>query len=169
MKGILFSPLRRIKKTGKISVYNYLLWRKVKTLSNHSVFFDMAINDEYKNFNDSEFVYNHKGEQLFWYDHKNPELLSRPYISIEQISDILKIDIEDLKGEEYKISHPIGSGFHWDVKGFDCDGVPVFSHNNADYIATHYENMDDFIPLTVGMVKLWFGWFLWQLDNVKIV
>ena len=72
-----------------------------------------------------------------------------------------------LDGEEYKLLSMLKQ-LHWDVKGFDCDNVPVFSHNTADYIATHYKDMNQFEPLTVGMVKLWFGWFLFNLENLKL-
>lgn len=164
MEPIKFRPLRRIKKTGKIAVASYMQWRKIKSADNSNFLLD--INSEHLNFDDDEFVYNHNGEQLFWYNHHSPTALPLNYANFELLVEKLG---EGINGEYWKLSEPLGKGFHPSVRGFDCDGVPVFSHYTADYIATHYKNIDDFIPLTVGIVKLWYGWFLYKLENVSIV
>lgn len=50
--------------------------------------------------------------------------------------------------------------------GIDCDGVPAFTNYTANDIADHH-NVEQFEPLTVGMVTAWWGWFLYRLDNVR--
>ena len=166
MKTITFRPLRRIKKTGKITVSSYMQWRKAKTADYGK--FTLNINDEYKAFPKDEFVYDHNGENLFWFNHTNPEILPKNIVTIDDIVRILGIDRRYLEGEEYKISQPIGKGFHWSVKGFDCDGVPIFSHYTTNYIATHYDDITKFEPLTVKQVVFWFGWFIYGLENAKL-
>ena len=76
--------------------------------------------------------------------------------------------LEEFEGEMYKFTEPLSNGFHWSVRGFDCDGVPVFSHYSTEYIATNYEDISVFEPLTVKMVTMWFGWFLYQLQNSNL-
>lgn len=166
MKQIIFRPLRRIKKTGKITVASYMQWRKVKTADYNK--FILIVNDEYKTFPKEELVYSHNGENLFWYNYTDIEALPKNIVTIDDTARILGIDRSYLEGEEYKISQPIGRGFHYSVRGFDCDGVPVFSHNTTNYIATHHSDLTKFEPLTVGMVVKWFGWFLYQLENSKL-
>jgi len=166
MKTITFRPLRIIKKTGKITVASYMQWRKVKAADYSE--FDLIIKNEYADLALDEFVYDHQGEQLFWFNHKDPESLPKNYADLELAAKLFGIPKEHFEGEQWKTSEPIGKGFHWSVKGFDCDGVPVFSHNSAKYIATHYSDMNQFEPLTVGEVLKWFGWFLYQLENSRL-
>lgn len=166
MKTIKFRPLRIIKKTGKITVASYMQWRKVVTADYSK--FKLLINDEHKKLAKDEYVHNHKGEQLFWYNHKNPDELPKNYADIKSISKYFEIDEDYFSGEEYKLNEPLTKGFHWSVRGFDCDGVPTFSHYTTNYIATHYKDVTDFEPLTVEMVLRWYGWFLWQLDNSRL-
>jgi hypothetical protein len=166
MKIIKFRPLRKNKKTGKIIVASYMQWRKIKTADYNK--FILEINDEYKSFQKDELVYDHKGENLFWYNHTDPEALQKNIVTVDDVVRVLGVDRNCLEGEEYKISQPIGKGFHWSVRGFDCDGVPVFSHNSTNYVATHYNDITKFEPLTVGMVTKWFGWFLYQLENSRL-
>lgn len=52
--------------------------------------------------------------------------------------------------------------------GLDCDGVPTFSHNTADRIAGDFDDMEQFEPLTVGMVTKWWGWLLYRMENVCV-
>lgn len=58
--------------------------------------------------------------------------------------------------------------FSFRMDGTDCDGVPTLNFYTADYIATHSSYIHLFEPLTVGMVKMWFGWFLWSLENSRL-
>lgn len=153
MKTIKFRPLRRIKKTGKVTVASYMQWRKVKTADYNK--FILIIDDEYKTFPKDEYVHDHNGEVLYWRD-----------FNVEDIPIL-----PPLRDEEYE--HPPqwradlgGQGYYWGVRGLDCDGVPTFSHYTADEIvADHTRNVNDFQVLTVGIVVKWFGWFLYQLNN----
>ena len=166
MKEIKFRPLRVIKKTGKITVASYMQWRSIKTADYNQ--FSLVIDESYKMLNDDNFVYDHNGKQLFFYDY-NPG----------KVPIYLKTSLEDYEpewktGNNFIIHHKgtIYSPEDWftfRMDGTDCDGVPVFSHYNADYIVSdHTRRYDLFEPLTVGMVKMWFGWFLWQLDNCRL-
>jgi hypothetical protein len=166
MKTITFRPLRRIQKTGKVTVASYMQWRKVWT-SNYSEF-NLVIDEEYKALPPAEYVYNHKGELLFWWNHKDVEAMPKNYADIDSAIKVFGLNRSDFEGEEWKLSEPLGTGFHWSVKGFDVDGVPVFSHYSQSYIADHYKDMNEFEPLTVKMVTYWYGWFLWQLNNSKL-
>ena len=177
MKEITFRPLRRDKKTGKIIVASYMAWRKVWT-ANYSfnetgdvpkIVSRLTIINEYKGVNPDDFVYNHKGEQLFWFNHEDPDALPKNYCTLKTACEIFDIPYEEYEGEEWKVSEPLGSGFAPGVYGFDCDGVPDFSHNTAESVANCYSDMSIFEPLTVGMVVIWFGWLLMRLDNTELV
>jgi hypothetical protein len=160
MKTLIFRPLRRIKKTGKIVVASYPLWRKIKTADYNS--FILVIDDEYKTLPADEYVYNHKGENLFWRDF-DPEQISvlPPYI---------------LRGDDFEYPYPWKSvlefdgiiNIHYSAPGLDCDGVPAFAHYTATDIFNGRSDMTNFEPLTVGMVRKWFWWFLYQLNNSKL-
>ncbi len=167
MKTIKFRPLRINKKSGKIIVASYLQWRKIKSTDNWEKF-NLIVDSEYKGFADDLLVCNHQGENLFWYKHTNPELLPKVIVTIDDIVRVLGVDRSELEGEEWKITEPQGKGFYWSVQGFDCDGVPVFSHYDATCLGKFYEDLTKFEPLTVGMVKLWFGYFLYQLENSQL-
>jgi hypothetical protein len=56
----------------------------------------------------------------------------------------------------------------YSAKGLDCDGVPTFSHQTANSIYNS-KDIKDFEPLTVEIVRWWFGWFLYQLKNNELV
>jgi len=158
MKTITFRPLRKIKKTGKIVVASYMQWRKVKTADYRN--FNLVVDDEYKGVPSEEYVYDHEGEQLFWFTYAPDEV---------QIFDFLPLDIQQLSDvkvpkEPYGINWGSGGNINYNVKGMDCDGVPTFSHHTANYCAL-YKDINQFEPLTVGMVTKWLGWFLYQLEN----
>ena len=163
MKEITFRPLRRIKKTGKITVASYMQWRKIKTADYSN--FKLIINDEYKSFEKNELVYNHKGENLFWRNY-NPEeiLLLNPY----SLSDGETL----FANYREKLELPEKGKTYYDMycaKGLDVDGVPTFSHGTIDEIYKSKLDMKDFTPLTVGVVNWWFGWFLYQLRNSELL
>lgn len=165
MRTIKFRPLRVIKKTGKITVASYMQWRSIKTADYNN--FNLIIDESYKMLKDSDFVYNHLGEQLFFYGY-NPG----------NIPIIIKRGFEDKQGLKWEpgnnfIIHNKGGiygddWFTFRMDGTDCDGVPTLNFYTVDYIATHSSYVHLFEPLTVGMVKMWFGWFLWQLDNSRL-
>lgn len=174
-KEIVFRPLRRIKKTGKITVASYMSWRNVKTADYSK--FHLVVDNEYKLFPSDELVYNHNGEHLFWRDF-NPELIPElpPY---------------ELREEDFVYPYPwkhtyqnsFGEGFHttYSARGLDCDGVPTFSHGTEksitngnmhrytlEEVSEVLNPMKEYELLTVGVVVKWFGWFLYQLENSKI-
>ena len=157
-KIINFRPLRRIKKTGKVTVSSYMQWRKVKTADYSK--FNLVVDDEYKGMSADEYVYDHTGEQLFWFTYAPDEI---------PIYDFLCLDIHqwgDVKIPQvpHGINWGSGGNINYNVKGMDCDGVPTFSHHTASGCA-NYKDIEQFEPLTVGMVTKWLGWFLYQLDN----
>lgn len=154
MKEIKFKPLRRLK-TGKIAVASYMQWRKIKVCDYSK--FNLIIDDTYKTFPKGEFVYNHKGENLFW-RHYNPE----------EIPMITGYELEDGEMPQYPTQWKADYGMYC-AKGLDCDGVPTFSNGTANNIYNSKADMKDFEPLTVEMVEWWFGWFLYQMNNSNLV
>ena len=154
MKTITFRPLRRIKKTGKITVASYMQWRKVKTADYNK--FVLIINNQYRSFPKDELVYDHNGENLFW-RHFNPE-------EIPMLNDYALIDGER---PTYPPMWRTSDGVYA-AKCLDCDGVPTFSHQKANSIYD-FKDMAYFEPLTVEIVTWWFGWFLYQLKNNELV
>ncbi len=170
MKEVKFRPLRRVKKTGKVVVASYMAWRKLFVLDIES--FCLTTTDEHSIMPDDEFVYNHKGKQLFFYEY-NPH-----NVPIFRANGSGNYDYENAEftySEIYKTFSKYGIYINdhmkttYKMKGTDCEGVPCFHHFTADYVADHYSStMFDFTPLTVGMVKQWYGWMLWQLQNSKL-
>ena len=170
MRTIKFKPLRVVKKSGKITVASYMQWRGIKT-ADHNLF-TLAVDESYKLLNDIDFVYNHLGEHLFFYDYKPNDIIINPDIpqSNEFVSNAKSIN-EYLKfrnNNPYILLDRGDYKTYW-CKGLDVDGVPTFTHYTADYIVSDQtRDHTTFVPLTVGMVKMWFGWFLWQLENSRL-
>lgn len=157
MKEIVFRPLRRVKKTGKIVVASYMQWRKIATADYNK--FKLIVDDEYKRLPSDEFVYDHKGELLFWFTYKPvdiPVLDASPNFNYEAA--------RKKYGHQFIIAHNDGY-IAYLVSGLDCDGVPTFSHYQQDRVARDYEDMSKFDPLTVKTVTQWLGWFLYNLKN----
>lgn len=150
MRTIIFRPLRRIKKTGKITIASYMQWRKIKTADYSN--FKLVIDTEYKTLPLDEYVFNHKGENLFWWDY-NPEKI--PTITGHELKDG-----ERFYPDQWKTTYDMYS-----AKGLDCDGVPTFSHYTANKIINNNPDLTEFEPLTVATVTKWFGWFLYKLQN----
>lgn len=170
MRTIKFRPLRVIKKSGKIAVASYAQWRSIKTSDYNN--FNLIIDERYKMLNDEDFVYNHLGQQLFFYDFKPDEIIVNPEIpELDAFIPSQKSTEEYLNFRDKNPYILLDKGYYqtyW-CRGLDCDGVPIFSHWDADYIVSdHTRDYTAFVPLTVGMVKMWFGWFLWQLDNSRL-
>lgn len=159
MKTIKFRPLRRIKKTGKITVASYMQWVKVKRADYSE--FNLVLLDDYKDFNPDEYIYNHEGKQLFFYQYMPDE------VPVFQNSIVCDLDEIRLNNAMYGIQWSGGS-ISYHAKGTDCDGVPIFSHLTDDNVATHYNNMNDFEPLTVRTVVFWVGWFLYNLNKSNL-
>ena len=158
MKTITFRPLRRIKKTGKIVVASYIQWRKVKTADYSK--FKLVVDTEYKSMIESEYVYNHTGEQLFFFTYNPDE------IPIYNQTGILDIDLQPIP-TPWAIKWIDSNKMFYSCKGVDCDGVPAFAHYTANHCCD-YDDINQFEPLTVGMVTKWFGWFLYQLENSEL-
>ncbi len=159
MRKIKFRPLRVIKKTGKITVASYMQWRSIKAADYNK--FTLVIDESYKMLNDADFVYDHLGKQLFFYDFNPNDIIINTDIPDEGYLDFIKDKPYILldRGDYKK---------YW-CRGLDIDGVPTFSHYTPDYIVSDYtRDITVFEPLTVGMVKMWFGWFLYQLDNSRL-
>lgn len=148
MKEIKFRVLRRVKKSGKIVVASYSQWRKVKTCD-FGQDFRLVIDSAYKSFDENERVYNHQGENLFWY-HYDPEQI--PFREENPDSDYWRTYYD-----------------MYCIPGTDVDGVPTFSHKTAENVVNGMNDVRDLEPLTVGHVKYWFGWFLYRLDNCEMV
>jgi hypothetical protein len=171
MKTITFRPLRRIKKTGKITVASYMQWRKVKTADYNN--FKLVVNEEYKTFSKDELVYDHNGENLFWKDF-DPEQIPYlpPYILMGENYEYPK---------RWRTNHDLGCGDSYSARGLDCSGVPTFSHGTQqnltignvynytlEEVGEVLKPMSEYELLTVGVVTKWIGWFLWKLDNANI-
>lgn len=155
MKTIVFRPLRRIEKTGKIVVASYLQWRKIKTADYKK--FRLVINDEYKTFPKDELVYNHKGENLFWRNY-NPE-------KIKMLNSDDLVDGKYVYPPMWKTDYGM-----YAAKGLDINGVPTFSHGTANKIVEDNSlKLNEYEPLTVEIVNWWFGWFIYELNNNELV
>lgn len=162
MKTVTFRPLRLIKKTGKITVASYMQWRKVMTADYSK--FNLVVDDEYKRFSKEDYVHDHEGNLLYFYTYNPADVpvfhsASFDFVSLEEIQKNNK-----MYGINWGSSLP-ANHIHYNMPGTDCDGVPTFSHGSADYLATHHKDVSPFEPLTVAMVNMWFGWFLYQLEN----
>ncbi len=171
MKTIIFRPLRRIKKTGKIAVASYTQWRKVKTADYNN--FKLIVNDEYKSFLKDELVYNHNGENLFWRDF-DPEQIPYlpPYILRDENYEYPK---------QWRVNYGMGYSDSFSARGLDCSGVPTFSHGTSHNLTIgnmrNYtleesrevlDPMSEYELLTVGIVTKWLGWFLYNLENSQL-
>jgi len=145
-------------------------WRSIKTSDYNN--FNLIIDESYKMLNDEDFVYNHEGEQLFFYDFKPCDIIVNPDIPKSdgfQPSSENTYEYLNFRNENPYILLDKGDYKTYWCRGLDCDGVPTLSHYTADYIVSdHTRDFTLFEPLTVGMVKMWFGWFLWQLENSRL-
>lgn len=162
MRTVKFRPLRIAKKTGKVTVAGYMQWRKVMTADYDD--FNLIIDNSHNTMGKSAFVYNHKGEQLFFYAY-NPH-----DIPVFQWSVLFNLETIRCNNEQYGILWRDFSHINYSMRGTDCDGVPTFSHYTAGYVATHYyHDIEKFEPLTVGIVINWYGWLLWHLNNSNLI
>jgi hypothetical protein len=157
MKTITFRPLRRIKKTGKITVLGYSGWRKVITADYAK--FNLIVNDEYKTFPLDEYVYDHNGELLFFWDY-NPA-------DVPIFHRGCGYSYEQIKRENkyFGIQEEIGFQPFCVMDGADCEGIPTFSHWTTNYVAEYWKDVMAVTPLTVEIVLRWHGWFLYRLNN----
>lgn len=161
MKSITFRPLRRIKKTGKITVASYMQWRKVLTADYNK--FNLVIDDEYKKLPKDEYVYNHEGELLYFFTYNPAD------IPVFQCDLLFDLEQTRAKNKYFGILWEHGSHVCYNMPGTDCNGVPCFAHWDENRITQedvwNFYGPDQFEPLTVETVTKWFGWFLFQLQN----
>lgn len=157
MKTVAFRPLRRVKKLNKIVVSSYSLWYRVMTADYHK--FNLIIDEEYKTFPPDEFVYNNKGELLYWFN-VNPADI--PVYTYNRLLDFDKIRAEH---KWYGTLWEQGHHVNYMGPGLDAVGTPTFSHLTQERIADPYYNLDEIEVLTVATVRHWFGWFLLNLNN----
>lgn len=158
MREIKFRPLRRIKKTGKICVASYMQWNSIMTADYGK--FKLTIVDEYSTMPKDEFVYNHLGELLYFFEFDPNEI---------PVFDLMTEDWHPQREGHYHYGIRHDSGHNtYSVQGTDCQGVPCFSHMTSDSIGTHYSNPFAFTPLTVEMVTKWFVWIMFRLNNAQI-
>ncbi len=175
MKTIIFRPLRRVKKTGKITVASYMQWRKVKTADYNN--FKLIIDPEYKTLPKDELVYDHNGENLFWKDF-DPEQIPYlpPYILRQENEENYEYP------KQWRTNYGMGYCDSFSARGLDCSGVPTFSHGTRhDLTIGNMHNytleevgevlnpMSEYELLTVGIVVKWFGWFIYQLQNNELI
>ena len=169
MKTVIFRPLRRVKKTGKVVVASYMQWNKLRCAN--YLDFNLVVVNEYEKMNKSDFVYNHEGKQLYHFNY-NPWDVHEHYGSCidlcfdwDEMRRLYKdfIIVSDHDGKEYR---------SYSLRGADCAGTPCFTHYYEDMITTddtwNYYGGDAFEPVTVEYVISWLGWFLYQLENSKI-
>lgn len=160
LKKIVFRPLRRVKKTSKIVVASYSQWSKLSTANYNN--FNLVVNDEYRTLPSEEYVYDHKGQELFFFTYNPwdiPVFTHNPLLSLDQIRQ---------GNERYGISWD-GVSVNYNARGMDCNGTPTFSHYTIKKILNaEYKGMNIFEPLTVGTVVKWLGWFLYQLEKSNL-
>lgn len=157
MKTVTFRPLRRVKKMNKIVVSSYGLWYRVMTADYHK--FNLVIDEEYKTFPPDEFVYNNKGELLYWFNVNPADIPAYTYNPL--------IDFDKIRAEHrwYGTLWTEGQHVNYMGPGLDAVGTPTFSHFTQERVADPYYNLDEIEPLTVATVRHWFGWFLLNLNN----
>lgn len=160
MKTIKFRLLRKVR--NRIVVASYSQWYRLMT-TNYSKF-NLIVDQEYHTFDKGEFVYNHRGEQLFFYTYDPREV---------PVYHWKNYDIARERGNPYGILwDPFGHP-NYHMPGTDCQGTPTFSYMTAEYIAENnrqLSKMNDFEPLTVSTVIHWFGWTLLdRLNNMTLL
>lgn len=157
MKTVTFRPLRYVKKLDKIVVSSYSLWNRVMTADYHK--FNLIIDEEYKTFPPDEFVYNNKGELLYWFT------INPADIPVYTYSPLLDFDAIRVKHRWHGTLWTEGQHVNYLGPGLDCAGTPTFSHFTQERVSDPYYNLNEIEPLTVATVRHWFGWFLLNLNN----
>jgi hypothetical protein len=134
--------------------------------------FNLIVNDEYKLLPENEFVFNHKGELLYFLDYNPGDVPVYDSVA-ERIINEYWLDELHASKKPFGIKWSDAGKVHYKMDGADCQGTPTFSHFTQEYVSEYFcnsiggypERIVDFNPLTVKTVKMWFGWFLWQLNN----
>ena len=158
MEKILFKPLRRRKSDNKVVVGSYASWGKVGRVARYKC--EIVIDTDYRSMDPEEYVHNHKGELLYFYRYDPNEMPTFKWRK--------GMEWEEMNGYQARALEWCKGNVTYNGKGIDCDGIPCFSHYTADYIGTHNFDLDDFYPLTVKQVIMWYGWFIMRLENATI-
>ena len=133
-------------------------WNRVMT-SDYSKF-KLTVVDDYKLMPKDEFVYNHKGELLYFPTYNPADV---PVFNYGPLFDLETIRQEN---KYYGIDWQSGYHVNYNMLATDCVGVPTFTHCTQDRVAEYYHaHFNEFEPLTVETVTKWFGWILFQLNN----
>lgn len=136
-------------------------WRKSMT-ANHAKF-NLIIDSEYKGMPQDEYVYNSRGEQLFYFTYDPADI----QVYHADDFDIFGLETIQKNNWAYGIDWGHGNPINYNSKGMDCDGVPYFSHVDANY-AADFKDVNQFEPLTVGTVMMWLAWFLYRLEKSQL-
>ncbi len=140
-------------------------WRKVATADYNK--FTLIIDDEHKKFLKNDLVYNHKGELLYFYDYNPAEV---PVFRYSKIESVFNLDSIHENNKQHGILWDRDGSVNYRMDGTDCSGVPTFSHFTKKNIDLHHhKNANKFKPLTVETVLYWYGWFLYNLRNSKLI
>lgn len=161
MKTLLFRPLRFVKSLDKIVVASYSQWNRVKTADYNK--FNLVIDDMYRKFSGNALVYNHVGEQLFWRDYEPSS------ITVFDFRCGLTFDEMRAINSNFAYSMVVTLSYH--SKGLDCQGTPIFSHGTVSNIVNGHREIskiNEYDLLTVDIVRKWYGWFLFNLENSSI-
>src|ERR1700753_2109243 len=122
MKSITFRPLRFNKKMGKIIVASYPLWRRVRTADYSE--FNLTIDDEYKRLDSKAFVYDHKGELLYFFPYNPAQVMAFQRTILDE-EDFDYDEARDIH-RDFIIHHDGGRyGSPWTsyfMRGTDCCG-----------------------------------------------
>lgn len=153
MKSIKFRPLRYVKKSKKIVVASYAQWKNIKSYDYGCMPFELILNTDFRYMDANSYVYNHKGENLFWHD-----------INIESI-----ITVET--NDDYQKKYWKTCTGYYSVSGLDCDGVPVFTNGTTLNISNlrDLNEIDKYEPLDVKTVVKWLWWFIYELKNCNVI
>lgn len=142
-------------------------WNKVRCADYNK--FNLIVLEDYKLMPKDEYVYNHKGELIYFFTY-NPADLPVYNSDAERILDENWLDKIHESTRPHGIFWARSEGHvNYIAPGMDCAGTPTFSHWDEDTVTQestwNYYGSDKFEPLTVGTVIMWFGWFIYQLNN----
>jgi hypothetical protein len=93
-------------------------------------------------------------------------ILSTEYKEFPESARVFNHLGDDLLWKNCCNPHELCGGYS--IHGCDCDGVPAFSHGTINDVYNSKADTRPLEPLTVGVVKKWIGWFLYQLENTDL-
>lgn len=118
-------------------------------------FSDFEINNEYRSLPLDEYVYNRKGELLFFYSY-HPSEIEHRVEGLEPSMNWVSVYSEDSR--------------HYGCRGLDCEGIPVFSNYTYERTADcSFEWICQYEPLTVKTVVMWLDWLMInKVENINV-